>query len=318
MNRGEKMNIAFWTSAKGGSGVTSNLACISVASAMEYAYRALLIESHHQKNTLGNVLRYQQVSKAKEEGYNFRRTGMDYIINEFSAQHYYNDFTDQPLKAIRNKLIGEEEETRMSSTESRQTAKSPKEKSQIFKEAALEILDNYVYYVPNSEQINKNTFDYNLYDNIKDILDASDTFADITYIDTSNANSLSSKIILEEVDLVVVNLTQSATMIKYFFDNYSSILNKSVFLISSYNKNSNLNINKISKTYSINKSNIAAIPYNIDFQEAVSQGRVVEFLSSHYACKRINPNYHFVREVKKAVYMIFKNIENLGKEEVCL
>ncbi len=287
------MKIAFWSSAKGGSGVTSNLACISIASAMEYSYRSILIENHYQKNKLENVLMYHRASfMEREENYQFRHIGMDYIINQFSTGKY--DFKYDNSR------------------------KPDQDSSQVIKEASLEILDNSLYYIPASYELNQETFDYNLYGNIKHILDASEIFADITYIDTSNKNNLSSKIILEEVDLVVVNLIQNSFMIQYFFDNYSSILNKCVFLISSYNKNSSLNLKKISKTHSISKPHIAVIPYNIEYQEAVSQGTVVEFLSRNYTCKRKSPNYSFIRDVKKAVAMIMDNAVSISQKEESL
>ncbi|MGB8455259.1 MAG: hypothetical protein WCD89_23375 [Anaerocolumna sp.] len=287
------MKIAFWSSARGRSGVTSNLACISIASAMEYSHKAILIENHYQKNKLGNILRYHRSNyMEREENYQFGHIGIDYIIRRFANGKFDN--------GLANHSPGMDLDS-----------------SQVIKEASLEILDNSLYYIPASYQFNQETFDYNLYGNIKDILKATEGFADITYIDTSNHNNLSSKIILEEVDLVVVNLIQNSSMIQNFFDNYSSILNKCVFLISNYSKNSSLNLNNISKAHSISKPSIAAIPNNIEYQDAVSQGTVIEFLSRNYACKRNSPNYTFIREVKKAAAMIRKNTANISQKEEC-
>ncbi|WMJ87533.1 hypothetical protein [Anaerocolumna sp. MB42-C2] len=288
------MKIAFWSSARGSSGVTSNLACISIASAIEYSYKSILIENHYQKNKLGNILRYQRANYSERvENYQFGHIGIDYIMNQFSKGKDNYKIPD-------NSHVPDQDSV------------------QIIKEASLEILDNFLYYIPVSYQINQETFDYNLYGNIREILNAADGFADITYIDTSSQNNLSSKIILEEADLVVVNLVQNSFMIQYFFDNYSSILNKCVFLISNYNKNSTLNLNNISKTHSISKPNIATIPYNIEYQEAVLQGTVVEFLSRNYTCKRKSPNYAFIRDVKKAVAMIINNASNISQKEECV
>jgi uncharacterized protein YutD len=187
----------------------------------------------------------------------------------------------------------------------------------LIKEASIEILNNSLYYIPPSFAANSYTFDYDLYGYINPILDVLESFADITYIDTTNENNLSSKIILDAVDLVVVNLVQNATDINNFFENYSSILSKCVFLISSYHKENELSLNKISKSNSINKESIAAIPYNVEYQDAVSNGTIVEFLSRNYSCKKTNPNYDFVREVKRAVYMIMNTVDNIRQKEVC-
>lgn len=279
------MKIAFWSNSRGNSGVTSNLACISVASAMEYSYKAILLENHNQKNNLENVLLYDRANYylREEENYQYKQVGINYIMKQLSNGKY---------------------ETNMI-----------KNASQMIKDGSLEILSNSLYYIPQNYVTNSEIFDYDLYGCINHVLEVLEKFADITYIDTSNKSNLSSKIILEEVDLVVVNLVQNSSMIKNFFENYSSILSKCVFLISSYHKESSLNINKISKANLINKANIAIIPYNVDYQEAVSQGTIVEFLSRNYNCKRKTPNYNFVNEVKKAAYMIIRNVELISQKE---
>ncbi|BCJ95782.1 hypothetical protein acsn021_33510 [Anaerocolumna cellulosilytica] len=312
------MKIAFWSSAKGGIGVSSNLASISIAATIEYSCKSVLIENHYQKNRLGNILRYQQTHQFKDNG-NTKcgNAGMDYILNEFSAGESY-DLSGNPMDNIPITVGGRERNPLWElkdSGDKKNYYENIKDTSVIIKEASMEILDNYLYYIPVNHYLNRYIFDYQLNDNIGKILKASEKFADIIYIDTSNENNLSSKYILEEVDLVVVNLVQNSSMIKYFFDNYSSILDKSVFLFSRYHKTSNLNIQKISKTYSINKSDLAVIPYNIEYQEAVLKGTVVEFLSSNYNCKRKNPNYGFMRELRKAVTMIFNKSEEINWKE---
>lgn len=295
------MKIAFWSNTGGNSGVTSNLACISVASAMEYSYKAILIENHCQKNKLENVLRYNRANYhlCEEDNDQIKHVGMNYIMNQLSNGKFESQLFDHASKSIR-------EEKRL------------EEESKLIEEASIEILSNSLYYIPTSNGSNIETFEYDIYGSINHILKVLDSFADITYIDTSNKHNLSSKIILEEVDLVVVNLVQNSSMIQNFFENYSSILSKCVFLISSYHKESSININNISKTHFINKSNIATIPFNVEYQEAVIQGTIVEFLSRNYTCKRTNPNYNFVHAVKKAVYMIINNLELTSHKEKCL
>ena len=51
------------------------------------------------------------------------------------------------------------------------------------------------------------------------------------FIDTERNENLSSNAILTEADLVVVNLVQDKVALREFFDNYSSIQEKSVYLI---------------------------------------------------------------------------------------
>jgi hypothetical protein len=300
------LKVAFWSNSKENSGVTSNLACISVASAMEYSYKAVLIENHFQKNKLENALIYNLAHfQLKEEAdYHFKHVGMNYLINHLTERK-------QKLKNIRN--ISERENVASGKLEKSELTESSifryNETSQLIKEVSLEILNNSLYYIPPCYVTNSETFEYDLYGNIDHILEMLESFADITYIDTSNRNNLSSKVILDEVDLVVVNLTQNRSVINHFFENYSSILSKCVFLISNYRKESELSVNKISKTYLINKSSIATIPYNVEYQSAISKGMIVDFLYHNYTCKRTNPNYYFINDIKKAVFMIMNRLE---------
>jgi len=279
------LKIAFWSSAKEKIGVTSNLACISVASVLEYSFRVILFENHCQKNRLENILRYHNTNYCLREDHNYK---IGEVVLGQVIEEAYNVY--QEASQVTTEI------------------------SNVIRKASMEILDSSLYYIPPANITNTRTFDFDLYDKVESILDVFETFADIIYIDTSNGNNLSSKIILDEVDLVVVNLAQNNSMIQHFFDNYSSILHKCVFIISSYRKKSKLNINKIFKTHLIDKSNIAIIPYNFEYQEAVSHGNIVEFLMRNFSCKRSHPNYIFIKEVKKAVEMIMRNIELSHKE----
>jgi hypothetical protein len=185
----------------------------------------------------------------------------------------------------------------------------------LIKEATLEIVDNYLYYLPTNAVIPQNIYDFAMYDHVKSILESAQELADIVYVDTSKGNHLSTKIILDEVDLVVVNLNQNFNEFKNFFRNYSSLMGKCVFLISNYNPRSNLTINKISHIFSIPKSSIAVIPYNVDYQEALSRGSLVEFLYSNIDCGYCDPFYPFIDGVQKAVTMILMEILNKKKGE---
>ncbi len=185
----------------------------------------------------------------------------------------------------------------------------------LIKEATLEIVDNYLYYLPTNAIIPQNIYDFAMYHYVKSILGGAQELADIVYVDTSKDNYLSTKIILDEVDLVVVNLNQNINEFKFFFHNYSSLIKKCVFLISNYNLQSNLSINKISYLFSIPKNRLAAIPYNEDYQNALSRGTLIEFLYSNIDCSYYDPLYPFIEGVRKAVTMILKEVINKNKGE---
>ena len=117
-------------------------------------------------------------------------------------------------------------------------------------------------------------------------------------------NTLSSKIILQEADLIVVNLSQNPYILEDFFENYRSLIDKSVYLLGNYTPESKYTKGYILRKYHIPRERIATIPYNVEFHDALNSGSVISFLNQNYQCKRKDENYYFIREVKRAVEMI--------------
>lgn len=292
------MKLAFWSSAKGNVGVTSNLACISIAAALGYSYKAILFENHYQKNNIGHMIKYHHANLLYAINHSHdKNMGIDHIMKNFSCFQFCN---------LSRESLNCSYEAQSYLLNDSSTALNPNiiNVASLIKEATLEIVDNYLYYLPTNIVMPPNIYDFAMYENVKNILAGAEELADIVYVDTSKDNHLSTKIILDEVDLVVVNLQQEITQLKYFFQNYSSLLEKCVFLISNYNPNSYLTLLKISSIFTIPQSRIAAIPYNENYREALDRGSLVEFLYSNIDCRCYDPIYPFIDEVQKAVSMI--------------
>lgn len=305
------MKIAFWSSARGNVGTTSNMACISVMAALGYSYKALLFENHYQRNDIGSIMKYHHsyLLNSKKH-FPLKALGMDYLMNKISyfqflkvikSQYSYSFDNNQSfvLNDPRNELqIGYYNNV-----------------TSLIKEAAVEVVENYLFYLPTTAVIPQNIYDISMCDHVTSILSGAEALADIVYVDTSKENYLSSKIILNEVDLVVVNLYQDMEMLKSFFVNYQSLIKKSFILISNYNPNSNLTIDKISTTFSYPKSQIAGIPYNEEYEEALMRGTLVEFLSRNIDCDKREEVFPFIQEVLKAVTLILTRLFKIKKGE---
>jgi hypothetical protein len=301
------MKIAFWSSAKGSNGVTSNLACVSIAMAFENSVKTILLENHYQKNTLADMLIHRQAKRKNRNAVNVSRyKGLEHVINQLSRNRYNRHFNYTDMTAEEKP---DDELWVLKDSKGRKTYLTSKEDEKLIKEASFEILINSLYYIPIGNQINEFIFDYILNENIMKILWASEIFAGYTFIDTSNINHMSSKIILDEADLVVVNLIQEEDLIDQFFRNYSSLLSKSIVLLSEFNNNS-LKSDTLLGKYPVQTSKIIAIPYNMEYNQAIQQGTIVEFMTRNYGCKKDNPNYEFIRAVKRAVFVIQEELDN--------
>lgn len=182
-----------------------------------------------------------------------------------------------------------------------------------------EVIAEHLYYIPQSGVINSELFDFEFYNNLHELLRIIDKNTDICYINTRQQNHLSSKAILQEVDLIVINLIQDSDYLEDFFKNYHSLIPKSTFIIGNYSPKSFMTCKRISKLYEIPLESISPIPYNEYFHVTCGYGGAKEFFNSNYFCPRESPNYLFICGVRKAAYMILKRIEAsilLAKEEM--
>jgi len=269
------VKIAFWSNANEKSGVTANLAAISVASVIRFPYNILAFENHLCNNNLGCA--YLGTSKVE-------------MLREVGTNYYEGGGIEGLLRGV---YRGEYNFDRM-------------------RLYMKEIINKHLYYIPQSKVIPRELFDYEFNNSIQPLLSFLEEYTDISFIDTASRYNLSSKTILEEADLIVVNLSQSPVIIEDFLLNYSSLIPKAVFLIGKYNNHSIFNSKKLSQIYEIPIERITAIPYNEMFCNAFLNGSIVEFIYSNYTSERNNPNYSYIQALKKATYMIIKHAELLG------
>lgn len=266
------MKIAFWSNVGGKNGVTSNLVAISVILAMEKKLRSLLYENHCHVSSIEKALCIKETEPyvRENEHYFYQHRGMDTLIKEMHASMYYQDMIEKASHSILNKCI---------------------------------------YYIPQSNHVHEELFEHEFYQVIDPFLEQTESFSQVSFIDTAGSNNLSTKVILGKADLVVVNLSQEPCIIDHFFENYSSLIPKSIILIGGYNPNSTFNITSIRRKYHIPRDCIGVIPYNIGYKDAMGQGEVISFLSHNFQCGTQDENYHFMKELKKAAELIYKRMK---------
>ena len=151
------MKIAFWSNSPGKSGVTGNLSCISILSAMSEPSRMVLFENHASMNNLGSTFLNQNSYDVLHEKQSLPTGGLNQDLLEYRL--------------------------------SRQTA------------SVLDLLEHYLGNV---------------------------------IVDVSSSNLESSRKILQEADLVVVNLCQNFQLLSHFFRNFSDIQKKAFYVIGNY------------------------------------------------------------------------------------
>ena len=114
---------------------------------------------------------------------------------------------------------------------------------------------------------------------------------------------------------MVVNLIQNPLKIMEFFENYSSIREKSVYLIGEYQREIPISIRKICYEYHIPRNKIGVIPYNMEFSEAMAEGRGVQFINRNFEKASSRENEYFIKQCKKSIEMLKKNFAEVKRKK---
>lgn len=259
-------------SKDGDSGVTSNLSAISIAGILGYNMKILTMENHWSQDSIARYLMYEKRPNMVKEG-DVRYLSQGMFEN---LVMHFSDCTK-------------------------------KRRTDIW---TIEVIHDSLYYLPQNAYI-KDVFDYEFCSNVLPRLKSLEKAYDLVFIDTKNY-TMNSKVILDEADLVVVNLRQDFDDIQAFFSFYSAIAYKSLFLISNYYPNKSCNLNKIKTQFNLSKHNVLTISHNLQFESALRQGKIINYMYDHFQCSRGDLNYCFIRDIKKATKMILQNIQDIS------
>lgn len=263
------MKICFWSNVRGKTGVTTNLGCISTMTALSRQGRSVLLENHYSIRGLGDILLpAERNTELREYGGYFSHSGIEYVMK------------------------------RMYSGE-------PGEK--LIHQTAVPLLFTTMLYLPQGRIVNREVFDYEFHLVQEEMFQILDQMADYVFVDTETNRNLSSRVLLSEADLVVVNLDQEPEHLKDFFENYSSIQDKAVYVIGNYKSELPWNLNKICKEYAIPGDKIGIVPYHMGLEDAMLQGRLLQFLNCNYYEAPDRETEEFIRYVKRAAGMMRKN-----------
>lgn len=268
------MKICFWSPVRGKAGVTTNMACISALLAIGKRGKTMVLENHYSIRGIGDILLEQEAVDAfREHGEYHSCYGVEYL-----------------LKRIYSGEPGEK----------------------LIHHAAVPLLFSSMFYIPQGRIVNREVFDYE-FRMVYDLLfQALESHSDYIFIDTETNRNLSSNIILSQSDLVVVNLPQDKEQMADFFREQKSLQDKAVYLIGNYQEELPCNLSYICGKYHISKDRIGIIPYNMEMQDAMGNGHLLQFLNRNFYQAEDSQNEYLLRYAKRAARMIMRNVS--GKE----
>lgn len=257
------MKIAFWSNSPGKSGVTGNLSCISILSAIYQPSEMVLFENHSNINNLASsFLNQNSYDMLQEKNSYFVENGLGRILS-------YCDMGDTVSSGM------------------------------IYR-TCLSVFDQRVFYLPVGG-MNGDLMEYRLNRHIEDVMRLLERFCGTVCIDISSSCLESSRKILKEADLIVVNLCQNNQLLSHFFRNYSDIRKKAFYVIGNYDSESIIKKSDIVRRFELSGSAVGTIPYNRRFADALTKGDVVSFLLKNYSCGAENVNYDFMAAARETV-----------------
>lgn len=260
------MNIAFWSMTSGRSATSGNMLAVSVMSSLAYSIEETLVQIDQHSRSIDDVFGER------------RQTNL--LMEEYS---YY---TKKGLDSLIDKCQLDELSLRD------------------LDENIVPVKDTYIRYIPVSKRTTLGINNRELTYFSKKIFDVLNQSNQLNFIDCINGDTPVSKMILREADVVVINLSQGMTLSSLNID--KEILKKSVFLIGKYDGNSKENISHISKKYGIDRNDIAIIPYNIQFSDAIHEGKIVSYISKGMNSRISDENVDFINKVYLATNMILR------------
>lgn len=257
------------------SGVTSNLAAISIMGVLDSTFKITLLENHYNEKSISNCILYspQKNLVMEREVFYLGQGNKDCLINCVSM--------------LTNKKKTEYER--------------------------LEIMEGRLFYIPQI-LFKDYAYELNLWNKLFPLVHEISNSESLVIVDTEFNSNRSSIQILNDVELVIVNLKQDIDSVIEFFQNYSSLIDKAVFVIGKYKRCREDKLKKMLFDKGVKKERIGVILYNDEFQIALEEGRGVEFIISHYKCKRGSYNYTFIRELKNTTRMILNRVSEIQKE----
>lgn len=270
------MKVAFWSNVRGKSCVTSNLACMSVLSALSCpGRRTIVFENHQNIINLGNTYFSPYSDNTVHESTNYSvNTGLEKIFQ----------FVEQ------GELLPEDR----------------------FFCYTKDFFGKQLLYLSSESIHNADVLEYQMSKECCRTLDYLEKYSDMVFVDTSAAPLVSSRKILQEADIVVVNLVQNPSTLSHFFRNYSDIRKKAFYIIGNYEEERALNKHAIMQEYGIMENRIGTILHNRDFADALSSGQLIPFLSKNYCCAPDDENYPFIAAAKEAEQLFCHHIWNKG------
>ena len=255
------MKIVFWAPVHGQTGQSSNMLALALMLALRKKRRLLITQTQFQMNDLEDAVVGRTVAKGMRDRF-YQGMGID-AVN----------------RCIKRKQMEKED----------------------LDNCCIQILPGgELMLLPGARSGNYEIHYETLQDSLLFLLRQAELYFDALLIDVNPGADGISRMLMQEADVVVVNLSQNMGVLDSFFWNFPKELSgkKVFYLFGAYLADSCYNLHNLRFRYSkIKRDNSGAVPMNVRFRDAVSGGKTVDFFESNIECEPGDGNYGFMHEI---------------------
>ncbi len=129
---------------------------------------------------------------------------------------------------------------------------------------------------------------------------------DFTFIDCGRREDEWARELLRDADLVVVNLKQSTESFDRFFLHQVKLSKKCLYVIGNYQKESVYNRRNLERIYRIPENQLAVVPYNPEFQQALERGRLDKYMQGKGDFYVSETRKYFMQELEQILQRLME------------
>lgn len=172
----------------------------------------------------------------------------------------------------------------------------------------VHVPDSKIFYMPGTRRSDSDYREYELVKANICMMNVLKQFIEPVFVAIKSGYGIASKNAIKSADLVVVCLSQCASLIDKRLLLEDLEIKNYMYLLNEYDENSKYNKKIISKMYNSGKKDFCIIPYNIRFREATYEGKAFEFIKYKLKVSKSDKDYDFISNVRSSTELLLKKL----------
>lgn len=277
------MNIAFWA-PQGGTGAASLSALAAAVAAVRFPCRIVALENYLGAHNLGHLLLGERFGELRK---NFR---------QFQAGMKRGDTFLQFLSVETGRRIRGHR--------------------------CLEVIPDSLYFYPMNQSLSKDIYEYGFMEELPEIMEYCGEFYNAVFWNLEANRNITTPWLLEQAEQVVVSLPGTWEAFQKFFDDYKSLMPKSVLVLQEQPEQAvsmAALLRRIRRKYAISKGQLYGWHVSNELLCALDEGKTVEYVCANYHAGKMSREYEGIRCLRNLVFQLLRKEKNqrpMGYQEL--